>query len=249
MVTASTIQGNFGPPFCASPPVPVLPRSSLLDKGVQNCPLGINFVSVGSPPLVVSERARRRRGRSYHRAVSGLRLRGEYRLLTLTTSPAAEVAGKQIVASWRALVQRMRRRGMLQEYFKVIEYTKKGLPHIHMVFRGNYVAREWVSLVWAELHLSPVIDIRAVRRARDGSYNRVAGYLAKYLGKDLGSRYSCSWGWVWRGFAKDWHELCSWGWRIGCPMESLVEMWGELVDMLYGHPLKLAEYRLGVSYA
>ena len=56
--------------------------------------------------------------------------------------------------------------------------------HLHLVFRGEYMEQVQLSAMWASIYKSPVVDIRAVYRARDG-----ARYLAKYLAKESVNRY------------------------------------------------------------
>jgi len=52
-----------------------------------------------------------------------------------------------------------------------------------------------ISKMWEEIHASPVVDIRAVYKARGG-----ARYLAKYLVKGTQSRYWASYNWVFSGW-------------------------------------------------
>jgi hypothetical protein len=131
--------------------------------------------------------------------MSGLERGGNFRFLTLTSAPESS---RRIQDSWRALQMRMIRRGLLQGYIKVPEYTKSGLVHLHVLFRGNYVAQRLISTWWKEIHGASVVDIRFLRlgQRRRG----VASYMAKYMSKEAAGRYSWSWGWVWKGFCRDW---------------------------------------------
>ena len=52
---------------------------------------------------------------------------------------------------------------------------------------------------------SPVIDIRAVYKARGG-----ARYLAKYLAKGTRNRYWASYNWVFRGWVGWSKRFCEW---------------------------------------
>jgi len=137
--------------------------------------------------------------RCYHRVMSGLERGGSIRFLTLTSSPDAP---KDIQRSWRALYMRMKRRGLITGYIKVPEKTKAGKLHLHILFRGSYIAQALLSKWWQEIHHSKIVDIRSFRPS--GGKKRTAGYMAKYMSKENAGRYSWSWGWVWRGFCKDW---------------------------------------------
>lgn len=138
---------------------------------------------------------RRRYRRCFQRVMSGIEKGGKLRFLTLTSSPASPV---DIQRSWRKLYGRMRRRNLITGYIKVTERTKSGLLHLHVLFRGSFVAQEWLSRVWKEIHGAEIVDIR-MAYGRTGA----AGYLAKYMSK-AGERYSWSWEWVYRGFTKTW---------------------------------------------
>jgi len=169
--------------------------------------------------------AKRRRNRCFQRVMSGLRIGGQLKFVTLTTSPEAWQAGKSIQASFRALIMRLRRRSLCFGYVRVVEFTRAGLPHYHVILRGPFIPQTWLSTVWKDIHLSPIVDVRGVR-LKGG----VAGYLAKYLGKDTRARYSWSWDWVWRGFAKSWRELVAEGLAGGASILDIVEVWGVILD-------------------
>jgi len=175
---------------------------------------------------------RRRRNRLYQRAMSGMRVGGNLKFVTLTTSQEAKAAGRDIRTSWRALLQRLRRRNLCTGYVKVMEFTKAGLPHLHLVIRGPWLSQSWLSEQWADIHLSPIVDVRRVQ-GKDGA----ASYLAKYMGKSLDARYSWSWDWVWRGFVKDWRHLLADGFNAGAELVDIIAMW-ELILSRYGAGLR-----------
>jgi len=184
---------------------------------------------------------RRRTGRCYQSCISGLKLKGTYRFITLTTSDRALLVGKDIQQSFRALLGRLRRRGLCSGYVKVVEFTKRGLPHLHVLMRGPYVPQWRLSEMWGEIHLSPIVDVRAVR-GQVGA----ARYLAKYLGKDPESRLACSWDWVWKGFRGDWKLIVKWSnWR-NYDLRTIVQRW-DMMLVLYGHrPARDGPYLRGV---
>jgi len=189
--------------------------ASSLDIGQQKCTEDSQW----------SNQARRRRGRGFHRIMSGLRLGGSLRLLTLTTSEESWEAGKDIQRSFRALVMRLRRRNLCTGYVRVTEFTKAGRPHLHVIMRGGYIMQWWLSHMWSQIHLSPVVDVRAIHRKVSA-----ASYLAKYLGKDQRSRYSCSWEWVWKGFVRDWRALIVDGLSNGLQMVDIIDLWDGILD-------------------
>lgn len=148
------------------------------------------------------EWASKRRKRCFHRVISGLEKGGSLRLITLTSSDDAPV---DIQRSFRKLIMRLRRRNLVDDYIKVIETKNDGRDHIHLCFRGQFIEQMFLSALWAEIHASPIVD---VRRVKSGYRTKiaVAGYLAKYMAKEMTRRYSWSWGWVYKGFVKTWRE-------------------------------------------
>ena len=146
----------------------------------------------------------RRVRRFFQRFYTGVGVGGALRVLTLTTSDEALVAGKDIHRSFRALVKRLRRRYGQFEYIAVRE-VKDDRVHLHVVFRGKYMQQASISNMWRLIHLSPIVDIRAVYKARGG-----ARYLAKYLAEDACNRYWASYNWVfkgWVGWSKQFRTL------------------------------------------
>lgn len=146
--------------------------------------------------------------RCYHRVMSGLERGGSLRFLTLTSSIEAP---QDIQRSWRMLYMRMQRRGLITGYIKVPEYTQEGRQHLHVLFRGSYIAQWLLSLWWQDIHHSKVVDIRSFRPFK--GKKRTASYMAKYMSKESAGRYSWSWGWVWRGFCGHWTLWKRYWWK------------------------------------
>lgn len=121
------------------------------------------------------------------------------RFLTLTSSPGSPPDCQR---DFRRLMMRLKRRGLVQGYIRVPEYTKSGLQHLHIIFRGSYIDQALLSHLWDQLHSAKIVDIRAVKPIK--GKGGIAAEMAKYMVKSNAGRYSWDWGWVWRGFVKDW---------------------------------------------
>lgn len=78
------------------------------------------------------------------------------------------------------LIKRMRRLRPASDiqYFLVVERTKNGWPHFHILLRAPYIPQAWYQKQWLELAGSPIVDIRAIHGGRE-----TARYVGKYLGK------------------------------------------------------------------
>jgi len=106
------------------------------------------------------------------------------RFLTLTINPQVgdnPADRLRILAhAWRTIVKRAHRRWPTKsiEYLAVVEATKLGEPHLHILIRGPYMPWKWISSCMDELAHSPVVVIKKVRDQRG-----VVNYLAKYITK------------------------------------------------------------------
>lgn len=106
------------------------------------------------------------------------------RFLTLTVnptigdSPAARL--KLLSHAWNVLVKRLRRQmGKAPiDYLAVVESTKAGEPHLHILLRSPYIPHAMISEAMEELIGAPIIDIRKIR-----SQVEVVRYVAKYITK------------------------------------------------------------------
>lgn len=145
---------------------------------------------------------RRRLKRCYHRVISGLEKDSNCRFVTLTSSLQSR---NFIQQDLRRLIMRLKRRSILVDYIRVIELTKSGLEHVHLIYRGSFLSQSSLSLLWQEIHQAPIVDIRSVRTSKHG-IRGAAGELAKYMAKEGCRRYSWSWGWVYKGFVRTWYQ-------------------------------------------
>ena len=147
--------------------------------------------------------------RCYQRVMSGIERGGRFRFVTLTSTKGGN---DDVHRHFRALVMRLRRRGLIQGYIQVKEYTKSGLLHMHVIFRGSYIDQAYLSQVWEELHGAKIVYIQRIRPIK--SKSNLANEMAKYMSKEFAHRYSWDWKWVWRGFCHDWKELKKAAWDI-----------------------------------
>jgi len=106
------------------------------------------------------------------------------RFITLTASRAAgatdEERRKALSHAWRVIVLRLRRANPTRaiEYFVVTEATKRGAPHLHILFSGPWITQATLSAWMRQLANSPICDIRRIKHQRE-----VVRYVAKYITK------------------------------------------------------------------
>lgn len=106
------------------------------------------------------------------------------RFLTLTVNPAVydspDERLRKLSWAWRTVVKRLRRKYGRDsvEYFCVVEATKKGEPHLHILLRGRYLPQKELSTAMAQLIQSPIVYIERVK-----SQKQVVNYVAKYVSK------------------------------------------------------------------
>lgn len=127
--------------------------------------------------------------------------------LTIRASEGEIRSAVSVRRVWEQLLRRLKDRNPTLNWIKVIEITKKGTPHLHLVVSGignrkdrcddypkysaayikkscgeDCLLHEW-GKIWYEKTGAFVIDVRKVH-----SSEGMAFYLAKYLSKQLPSR-------------------------------------------------------------
>jgi hypothetical protein len=146
---------------------------------------------------------RRRRKRAYQRVVSGLRRRGVFRFITLTSAPgnSPEKLGRQFYN----LVKRLRYHYGKFEYVRV-RVPGEGYGVIHALVLSPFIPQRQLSEMWSEIRPgSFIVDIRTVSGGKVGKM-RVSNYIiSQYISGQQGETWlSWSLGWVYPGFCRDW---------------------------------------------
>jgi len=106
------------------------------------------------------------------------------RFLTLTVSPTigSDPADRlrKLARAWRVCVQRLRRLYGKDsiDYLAIVEETKLGEPHLHILLRSVFLPQKLLSSIMGELIDSPIVDIRAIKNVQ-----HVVRYVAKYITK------------------------------------------------------------------
>ena len=106
------------------------------------------------------------------------------RLLTLTLSHkfcAARESVAYIKECWAKMRIYLRRKfGERITFVWVLELQKSGYAHIHVLV-DRFISQAWAKEAWQAVGGGSIVDLRFVQM------ERVAGYLSKYLTKDLGA--------------------------------------------------------------
>ncbi|MBA7539212.1 hypothetical protein ES705_31491 [subsurface metagenome] len=79
------------------------------------------------------------------------------------------------------LAARARRAFGIFEYAAVLEFTKQGTPHLHVLQRGTYIPVAWLKRAWVKLGMGYIVHIQRIK-----SRTHAALHAAKYLGKQFG---------------------------------------------------------------
>lgn len=114
------------------------------------------------------------------------------KFLTLTVNPAvgidADDRARALIWAWRILIKRIARMQKTKkiDYLWVIEATKNGEPHLHVLMRADYIDQRYISSVMTELINAPIVHVKAVN---NGAH--AAAYVAKYCSKDARKFAGC----------------------------------------------------------
>lgn len=104
--------------------------------------------------------------------------------ITLTVRPRAGQSPTQrahaLADAWRVIVRRARKHYGYKkiDYLAVLEATKRGEPHLHVLSRVPWIDQGWLSRQAKALLGAPVVDIRRCAPGRI-----IAAYVSKYVGK------------------------------------------------------------------
>ena len=86
---------------------------------------------------------------------------------------------KHIKACWNKMRTYLKRKyGRSISFISVIELQKNGYAHLHVLV-DQYIAQSWLTKAWDDLGGGRIVDIRFI------DIHRVAGYISKYLTKDM----------------------------------------------------------------
>lgn len=104
------------------------------------------------------------------------------KLITLTVDPKCYLNPREAFDKTRGLITqlaaRCRRKFGRFEYIRILEVTKSGWPHYHLLASCPYIPQRWMSDTWAELSGARIVDIRQVKK-NDNVYFYVLKYLSK----------------------------------------------------------------------
>jgi hypothetical protein len=107
-------------------------------------------------------------------------------MITLTLRPDPNLTAREQLAvanrSWSILWRRYRRKfgPRAVGYAKIVELTKAGTPHLHIIAEMPFIHARALSADWQRLTGAFIVDIRRVKSQRG-----VAIYLSSYLTKAL----------------------------------------------------------------
>lgn len=164
--------------------------------------------------------------RAFQRLMSGLTVgrsrRERLRFMTLTSSPESQ--GRDLNADFRALKMRIQRKYRFKmKYWKI--RTNEGNGVLHIVFRGKFVPQKWLSQAWAEIHKSPIVDIRSLYETAKGLKGICLYLIGNYLSKQSFERMSWGYSWVFPAFVAAWRRLIEkYGFKRG------LELWNKLLN-------------------
>lgn len=104
------------------------------------------------------------------------------KLITLTINPQLFITPRDAFNATRRKVSDLskliRKHHGDFEYLRILEVTKKGWPHYHLVAKCPYVPQSWLSQQWAALTGAKIVDIRKIKK-HDNVYHYVMKYLCK----------------------------------------------------------------------
>lgn len=162
-----------------------------MSKGTPRCPKGTIVLThdrtvLPTPNWCGTWKCKRCGPRKARRLRLRLSRTNPTRLITLTLRPDPALTDVQLLDvanhAWSVLWRRYRRQfgSRAIGYAKVVELTKRGTPHLHIIATMPYVHKSRLSQAWRELTGSYIVDIRKVNSPRG-----LSKYLTSYLTKAM----------------------------------------------------------------
>lgn len=124
--------------------------------------------------------------------------------ITLTSSDRTSLdrdeAAQKLRRGWNILVKRWKRahQGQRLPYIAVLEATKAGRPHLHILARVPWLSQKWLSQACDALLGAPIVWIERITNPA-----KMAAYVAKYIGKAPHKFIGCKRYWRSRDWIKD----------------------------------------------
>jgi hypothetical protein len=115
------------------------------------------------------------------------------RFITLTSPNGRGLTTRELYQAFSRLRVKLRRSGHLREYFAVVEPTRAGALHLHVLATGKYLPQRRLSELAAWAGFGRIADIRAITGTGDGSagdypVKTLASYATKANAAKLASR-------------------------------------------------------------
>lgn len=95
--------------------------------------------------------------------------------------PSSMTAAIAMKKAFSILVKRIRKKYGTFEYALVWELTHKGTPHCHILFKGCYIPKAWLSKTWRKLGIGYIVHLQKIQGA-----HLHAAHACKYLAKANG---------------------------------------------------------------
>jgi len=121
------------------------------------------------------------------RIVFGVSTLGPCWFITVTYRMVEDVARMDaagVAKDWRRFLKLLKLEFPLVKWLRVIESTKKGQPHLHLIMgdmkASGEAIRRFVKSAWTKVTGSFIVDVEPVLGAKGA-----ARYLAKYLRKEM----------------------------------------------------------------
>lgn len=103
------------------------------------------------------------------------------RFMTLTEDPKNRLDIPGVKKAWNHLRTILRQEGLLDQYACVLEETKKGRPHLHVIATGKYIWQPDLVQFAKRAGFGRVADIRAIRFDLGEDDERSAFYVSKEM--------------------------------------------------------------------
>lgn len=141
-----------------------------------------------------------------------------------------ELAAAAIVKAWQQVVLEWRRQNKWHkcQYICVFEETKRGWPHLHILWRGHWISGTWLSTRMDTLLNSPRVDIQRLKSIKQSAF-----YVAKYFTKAPIRFGTCKRYWKTQSYGKPYSTDAAPAFPKGVPVSHVPTNYQDLLKDWY----------------
>lgn len=140
-------------------------------------------------------------------------------------------SARALVRAWQLIVKRAKRKFQIKRlpFITIIERTKKGMPHLHILLRLKWLPQKWISEQMDDITGAPIVYIEQIQNSA-----KIAAYVSKYIAKEPHQFAGCKRYWRSQDWVVDVEKWLEWKKKTGVAWSiryrSIIQVERELLE-------------------